>query len=361
MADDVSVFLKAGSEDPEMTTAPKLYFAPLEGVTDRCFRAIHASLFPDSAPDAYFAPFFTPTVDSPITDRDRRAILPENNRGMKTVPQIMSNTPETFLLGARVLADMGYTEVNLNLGCPSGTVTSRGRGSGFLADPDALDRFFDGVFSDLLFSPYGGDLHLSVKTRLGLFDPEEFFDILPVFDRYPLSEIILHPRVRREMYKGDIHTDMTVWTANNTKHPLCVNGDLFTAGDVTDLCTALGRLPHAVMLGRGAVSNPTLFSQVRAAMTGEAVPPTDKHRIFAFYEALLADARERLSGERHVLFRMKELFAYWIVLFADAESHRRRLRKASTLTEFRTAAENLFAQCSLLPDAGFLGNAKMNG
>ena len=340
---------------------PKLYFAPLEGVGDRQFRAIHAALFSDGRPDAYFAPFFTPTADSPITDRDRRAITPENNPGMTTVPQIMSNTAETFLLGARVLADMGYTEVNLNLGCPSGTVTSRGRGSGFLADPDALDRFFDGVFSDLLFSPYGGGMRLSVKTRLGLFDPEEFHDILPVYNRYPLSEIILHPRVRKEMYKGDVHTDMTVYTAGNTHHPLCVNGDLFTAGDVTELCSTLGKLPHAIMLGRGAVSNPQLFAQVRAAISGDAVPPTDKMRIFSFYEALLADALGRLSGERHVLFRMKELFAYWIVLFADAEPHRRRLRKAGTLTEFRTAAENLFAQCDLYPDAGFIGNAKMNG
>lgn len=338
----------------------KLYFAPLEGVTDRFFRGIHASLFADGAPDAYFAPFFTPTADTPITERDRAANLPENNKGYTMIPQIMSSTPETFLLGARVLYDMGYRCVNLNLGCPSGTVTSRGRGAGFLSDPDALDRFFDAVFSDLLFSPHGGDMSLSVKTRLGIFSPDEFYDILPVYNRYPISELILHPRVRREMYRGDVHTDMTVWTAQNTALPLCVNGDLFTVEDVTAVCDALGRLPHAIMLGRGAVSNPQLFAQVRARLTGAPIPTTDRERIRQFYLALCEDAKTRLSGERHVLFRMKELFAYWIVLFADAGSHRRRLRKAATLAEFRAAADALFAECELYPDAGFVGNAKMN-
>ena len=342
-------------------TTPKFYFAPLEGVTDRFFRAIHAKLFSDSAPDAYFAPFFTPTIDTPITDRDRAAVLPANNAGVPLIPQIMSNTPETFLCGARELYDMGYRTVNLNLGCPSGTVTARGRGAGFLSDPDALDRFFDGVFSDLLFSPHGGGMTLSVKTRLGVFSPDEFYDILPVYNRYPIHELILHPRVRKEMYKGDVHTDMTVYTDQNTALPLCVNGDLFTVSDLADISSALGHTPHAIMLGRGAVSNPMLFAQGRAYFAGESVPPTDKGRIYAFYEALREDAVSRLSGERHVLFRMKELFAYWIVLFADAESHRRRLRKAATLAEFRTAAESLFADCELYPDAGFVGNAKMIG
>ena len=340
---------------------PKLYFAPLEGVTDRHFRAVHAALFADSAPDAYYAPFFTPTADTPMTARDRGAILPENNPGMMLVPQIMSNAADMFLLGARLTYEMGYREVNLNLGCPSGTVTCRGRGSGFLADPDALDRFFDGVFSDLLFSPHGGNMKLSVKTRLGIFDPDEFYDILPVFNRYPISELILHPRVRKEMYRGDVHTDMSVYTAENTTLPFCINGDLFTVDDVSEVCRALGRTPHAVMLGRGAVSNPMLFAQVRAHFAGEAIPQIDKERIHRFYLALCEDAMTRLSGERHVLFRMKELFAYWIVLFADAESHRRRLRKAATLAEFRAAAESLFADCELYPDAGFTGNAKMNG
>ncbi len=343
-----------------MTNTPKLYFAPLEGVADRHFRAIHAALFSDGLPDAYFAPFFTPTQDTPITDRDRAALLPENNTAQPLIPQIMSNTPDTFLSGARVLYDMGYKTVNLNLGCPSGTVTCRGRGSGFLADPDALDRFFDAVFSDLLFSPHGGGMTLSVKTRLGVFDPDEFYDILPIYNRYPIAELILHPRVRKEMYRGDVHTDMTVYTAQNTTLPFCINGDLFTVDDVTAVCDALGHIPHAVMLGRGAVSNPQLFAQVRAYFDGKPIPPTDKMRIKQFALALYEDAQSRLSGDRHVLFRMKELFAYWIILFADADSHRRLLRRANTVGELLSAAESLFAACDLYPDAGFVGNAKLN-
>jgi len=341
----------------------RLYFAPLEGVTDVHFRVIHARLFPQSRADRYYAPFFSPTLDTPMTERDIHALSPENNRGLCVIPQIMANRPEPFLIGARELAAMGYDEVNLNLGCPSGTVVSKGRGAGFLSAPDALDRFLDAVFSDALFAPptVSAQMRLSVKSRLGMFSPDEFPDILDIFNRYPISELILHPRVRKEMYKGDVHTDMTVYTQTHSALPLCVNGDIFTGSDAAALLSALPRQPHALMLGRGAVANPMLFAQIRALESGEPIPALTKEPIAALFDALTEDALSRLSGERHVLFRLKELFAYWIVLFEDADTYRKRLRKADTLAEFRTAAAELFSSCALYDDPGFIGNAKMNG
>ena len=341
----------------------RLYFAPLEGVTDVNFRRIHAQIFPESRADRYYAPFFSPTVDTPMTERDIRALSPENNRGLCVIPQIMANRPEPFLIAARELAAMGYDEVNLNLGCPSGTVVSKGRGAGFLSDPDALDRFLDAVFSDGLFAPptVSAQMRLSVKSRLGMFSPDEYPDILDIYNRYPISELILHPRVRKEMYKGDVHTDQTVYTQTHSALPLCVNGDIFTCGDAAALLSALPQKPHALMLGRGAVANPMLFAQIRALETGSTIPALTKDHIAAFFTALTEDALCRLSGERHVLFRLKELFAYWIVLFDDADTYRKRLRKANTLAEFHAAAEGLFSDCALSEDPGFLGNAKMNG
>ncbi|MBO5648971.1 MAG: tRNA-dihydrouridine synthase family protein [Clostridia bacterium] len=328
------------------------------------FRGIHARLFSDSPADAYFAPFFSPTADTPMAERDRRGLSRENNIGQAVIPQIMANKPEAFLLGARALSEMGYTEVNLNLGCPSGTVVSKNRGAGFLSDPDGMDRFFDAVFSDPLFS--GGDgMHLSVKTRLGMFDPREFYDILPIYNRYPITEVILHPRVRRELYRGDVHTDMLLYTASNSVHPVCVNGDLFTVNDVRCTLKAFSDngiiAPASFMFGRGAVSNPQLIGQARAMLMGKEVPPLSRDRLYAFFLALYHDAKNRLSGERHVLFRLKELFAYWIVLFDEADSYRRRLRKAETAAEFLSCAEELFALCPFCEDPGFFGNAKMNG
>lgn len=335
----------------------KLYFAPLEGVTDANFRNIHARVFPDARPDKYFAPFLALNQDLTLHERDRKALAKENNPGITVVPQIMTNNTELFLAGARELYALGYDEVNLNLGCPSGTVVGKKRGAGFLTELDALDRFFDTVFSASLFH---ADMKLSVKTRLGMFSPDEYEDILAIYNRYPICELTLHPRVRKEMYKGEVHTDMTVYTQEHSALPLCANGDLFTVGDVNALLQVLPKRPHALMLGRGAVSNPYLFAEVRAHLAGETVVPLTRDRLAAFTDALYDDVKERLSGERHMLFRLKELWAYWIVLFVDAEHYRKRLRKADTLSEFCSVTETLLTTGALLPNAGFLGNAKMN-
>lgn len=340
----------------------KLYFAPLEGVTDVHFRNIHARMF--GRADRYFAPFLALTQDFQIHERDRAALAPENNAytGTTIVPQIMTNNAEALLTASRELAAMGYDEVNLNLGCPSGTVVGKKRGAGFLTELDALDRFFDALFSDPLFAPsaVSRGMRLSVKTRLGMFEPDEFKDILEIYNRYPIAELILHPRVRKEMYKGEVHTDMTVYSMAHTSLPFCCNGDLFTVGDVDTLLKALPEKPHALMFGRGAVSNPNLFAEVRQYLSGEPVKPLTNEQLASFSEALYEDAAKRLSGERHMLFRLKELWAYWIVLFEDAEPYRKRLRKANTLSEFRSTAESLLTHGTLRDNTGFVGNAKMN-
>ncbi len=334
-----------------------LYFAPLEGVTDVHFRNIHAQVFPDARPDKYFAPFLALNQDLTLHERDRRALAKENNPGIAVVPQIMTNSTELFLAGARELCALGYDEVNLNLGCPSGTVVGKKRGAGFLTELDDLDRFFDTVFSAPLFQ---SEMKLSVKTRLGMFSPDEFEDILPIYNRYPICELTLHPRVRKEMYKGGVHTDRVIYTMEHSTLPLCANGDLFTVEDVKALLAALPRMPVSLMFGRGAVSNPHLFAEVRALLAGEAVMPLSRAQLAAFTRALYDDVLARLSGERHMLFRLKELWAYWIVLFADAEQFRKRLRKANTLSEFSSITDTLLSTGELLPGAGFLGNAKMN-
>jgi len=332
----------------------ELYFAPLEGVTDVWFRNIHARLFPNTC-TRYFAPFFTPTKDNLLTQRDRFALSHENNHGCIPIPQIMGNDPELFLAAARELAAMGYDEVNLNLGCPSGTVVSKKRGAGFLSETDLLDSFFDTVFNDSLFSPPGvsARMRISVKTRLGMFSIDEFPDILAILNRYPIAELILHPRLRTEMYRGEIHSDMTAYTIQHTNHPLCCNGDLFSYADVLALQKQLPKMPHAFMLGRGAVANPNLFKEVRQALAGETVTTLTKNQLQQFSDAMLEDAKSRLSGERHVLFRMKELWSYWITLFEDADADRKRMKKATTLSEFCAATASLFARCPLSPNPTF--------
>ena len=332
----------------------QFYFAPMEGITDCYFRSIHAALFPDGKADKYFAPFFSPTLESGLGDRERKALSHDSNPGLTLIPQILCNQAALFVKTALEIAELGYSEINLNLGCPSGTVVSKHKGAGFLEDPDVLDRFFDAVFSD----PALGSLQISVKTRLGMRDPAEFDDLLPIYNRYPIRELIIHPRVRTEQYRGTVHVDRFLSAMEDCPHPLCYNGDIFTKKDfdrLSERLTGAPERPVSLMLGRGLVSNPALITVLRGGT------PLSKGQLRAFSDALFEDARSRLSGERHMLFRMKELWAYWSVLFdADAaKPYLRGMRKALTLAEFRMQTDALIDACPLSPDAGFSGDGSL--
>jgi len=199
-----------------------IYFAPLEGVTDAAFRRVHCAHF--TGVDKYFIPFVSPTQDLVFTPREKRNILPEYNRGYTAVPQILTRKAEHFLWAANHFADMGYKEVNLNAGCPSGTVTAKGKGSGMLTDILSLETFLEEVCAK---SP----LPVSVKTRIGFTSPSEFERIMEVYNRYPLHELIIHPRTRSQQYEG--RANKYVYRDALVSSPLKIvyNGDLFTPDD----------------------------------------------------------------------------------------------------------------------------------
>lgn len=169
-------------------TLPPLSFAPLEGITGWIFRQVHHAMFPGLS--RYYTPFFAPTADSPLTGRGLRDMHPDHNRGVPVVPQLLTNRAEDFIASARLLQDLGYKEVNLNLGCPSGTVVAKKKGAGFLSQPQALARFLDQIFQTL-------DVNISIKTRIGVENLEEWPPLLDLFQRYPICELIIHPRLRR--------------------------------------------------------------------------------------------------------------------------------------------------------------------
>ena len=181
-----------------------LYFAPLEGITTYPYRNLHHKYF--GGVDKYFTPFLAPGPEQGMSVKEMRDVLPENNAGVPVVPQILTNRAGDFLLASKKLAEMGYREINLNLGCPSGTVTAKKKGSGFLLYPDDLDRFFDEVFSDA--SVRNGEFQISVKTRIGKNEVEEWPEIMAIYNRYPISELTVHPRIQKEFYKGVPHLDV---------------------------------------------------------------------------------------------------------------------------------------------------------
>ena len=325
----------------------RFLFAPMEGITGRIFRRVHVRFFPGI--HRYYAPFFSPSGDHHFPLRGLTDLLPEENPGVPLVPQLLTRHAEDFVWAASSLMDRGYGEVNLNLGCPSGTVTAKGKGAGFLRDPDGLDAFFDGVFS----APELKGLAISVKTRLGMEREDEFPRLLEIYRRYPLSALIVHPRLRTDYYTGPVHPEGYRLALEGSPFPVIWNGDIFSPADLGAL---LARFPETetVMLGRGLAAEPGLADRLRGGAA------CDREKLRAFHDALCEEYRAVLYGDTALCHRMKELWSYWILHFSGGEKHYKRLTKAKTWQEYRLAAEAIFAELPLMEDPRMPGLAAVD-
>ena len=305
--------------------------APLDGITKVVFRRVWNRHF--GGADRCFIPFFSPTDHHVVTARDFRELDPDQNRDLPSVPQVMSCKAPDFLWAAEVLGDLGYTEVNLNLGCPSGTVTAKGKGAGFLARPDDLDRFFDEVFSQV-------KLPVSVKTRLGIADPAEFEWLLEIYNRYPIACLTIHARVQKEKYRGQVHLDIFAQALAQSHNPVCYNGDLRTVEDVRAL---EARFPavESVMIGRGAIADPALPRKLRG---GSAAT---KEELQAFLEELYREYQAFYGQVGTAAQRMREVWFYLIHLFEDADRLNKKMRRFKNPGEYETAQAAIFRELQL--------------
>ena len=300
----------------------RYYFAPMEGITDSIYRRLHHRYF--TGVDRYYMPFLSPTVHRTLTNREERELPFADTEGFLAVPQVLTKVPEDFLWAAQVIRDRGYEEVNLNVGCPSGTVTAKGKGSGMLREPEALDRFLDAVFAT-------APLPISVKTRLGFEDPQEFVKLLEIYNRYPIRELTIHPRVRKQFYDGGLSMEMFRYAAANSKNPLCFNGDILSREDADRIG---GEFPNvnAVMIGRGLVGDPGMLTP----------GGTDRAALQQFCDALLEEYLVAFGGSRNAMFRLKENWGFLIRRFEGSEKLWKRLRKTTDLAEYRSITGEIF-------------------
>lgn len=309
------------------------YFAPMEGLTDSIYRRLHHAFFPGI--DRYYTPFFSPTVHRHLTGKEERELPPADSLDFCVVPQLLTKNADDFLWMAQEIRDRGYPQVNLNLGCPSGTVVAKGKGSGMLADPDGLDAFLNRIFS-------AAPLPISVKTRLGMQSPEEFEKILEIYRRYPLAELIIHPRVRKEFYDGNLHMECFRAAASNSPFPVCFNGNLCTKEQIASFQADFPSVP-AVMLGRGLIGDPGMFTP----------GGSDAKTVAAFYNALLEEYLVAFGGSRNAMFRLKENWRYLLCRFQGSEKYAKALRKTTDLNEYRSLTTQIFSlplKESLTPD-----------
>ena len=312
----------------------KFYLAPMEGITTYLYRNAYSRYF--GGIDKYFTPF----IASPkMNRREQNEILPEHNQSLTVVPQILANRSEEFLKITKKLAEYGYTTVNLNLGCPSGTVAARKRGAGFLSVPDELDRFLYEIYER---SP----LKISVKTRIGISSVDEWEPILDIYRKYPLEELIIHPRLQKELYKFTPHKEAYLTAAAELSEiPLCYNGDITSLKGYSELLNTAPRTER-VMIGRGILKNPLLAVQLKAVESAEH-PTLKKETLKAFHDELFEGYAAQMAGETPTLFKMKDLWTYLSESFAASDRHLKKIRKASGYAEYKAAVNSIFRECEL--------------
>ena len=299
----------------------RYYFAPMEGLTDSVFRRLHQQYFPGV--DRYYMPFFSPTVHRTLTHKEQRELPKADSVPLCAVPQVLTKSAEDFLWAAQVCRDLGYGEVNLNLGCPSGTVVAKGKGSGLLRSPEELDRFLDAVFLE-------APLPISVKTRIGLESAGEFPALMTVFNRYPIRELTVHPRVRQQFYEGAVNREAFAYAVESSVNPLCYNGDIRTLAQAEALAEQYPGL-SAVMIGRGLLANPGMLSG-----------GTDVRALEAFMNELLTVYEAEFGGSRNAMFRLKEHWSYLRRSFPGSEKLWKALRKTTDPVQFRSITAEVF-------------------
>ena len=305
------------------------YVAPMEGLTDRVWRQAHQKWFGwAGAPAKYYAPFLSPPENRVLIKKKMAELAPEANPGAPVVPQLLAKDGALAAWMVGQLRQLGYTEVNLNFGCPSGTVTAKGKGSGMLRDLDKLDAFLAALFAE-------AEGPLTVKTRLGVEKPEEFAAVLEVYNRYPIAELTIHPRVMRQQYRGIADREAFAKALPECRMPVCYNGDLTTVEQLRALEADFPAV-QSLMVGRGIIADPALFRQ---ALGG---PAATKEELRGYLDDLYQGYTALFGSAGCAISRMKGHWFYLIHRFEGSERLEKQLRKLREPWEYETVVNQIF-------------------
>ena len=318
----------------------KFYLAPMEGITGHIYRNSYEKYFHNI--DKYFTPFIVPNQSVSLKTKELKDLLPQNNKGLNIVPQILTNNAEGFILTANKLKQLGYEEINLNLGCPAGTVVSKKRGSGFLAYPEELDKFLDEIYKI-------DNMKISIKTRLGKERADEFYKLIEIYNKYPLEELIIHPRTREDFYGNTPNLEVFRDALKLSKHSICYNGDIFTLNSYNKIINEFPEV-NKVMLGRGILANPGLIGEIK---NNEF---TNKEIIKMFHDEIFENYTILLNEDKNAMYRMKELWGYMSHIFTNNKKYYKKIKKAQKAIDYKNAVNSLFIEQDIIKGAGLFNN-----
>lgn len=324
-----------------------IYLAPLEGLTDYTFRNSYEQVYGKGKIAKYFTPFISPNSSENFLTKEMRDVDRDNNKGLYVVPQVMTNNSKDFLWTIKKLhKELGYEEINLNLGCPSGTVVSKKKGSGFLGDIEGLDKFLYETMSDKYVQD--NNIKISLKTRIGLDTASNWEEIIGVYNKYKLEEIIIHPRIRTDFYKNEVNKEAFKYALENSTNKVVYNGDIFTRRDYLEFLTEFKEC-DAIMLGRGLVADPALINVLKAADPVNYVRDLqkDKEQLSQFHEKVLNERLKIMSGDKHAIHRMKEMWCYMEYVFDDKKDVK-QVKKSQKMEEYKLAVKVLLNNTNIV-------------
>jgi tRNA-dihydrouridine synthase len=299
-----------------------LILAPMRGFSDHIFRTTYGQHF--SGLDSAVAPFLPTMTGGRIKSSVLADLLPQNNRLLPVTPQLIGNDPGAFVALARRLHAMGYPVVNWNLGCPFPMVAKKMRGSGLLPHPRRIEDFLDKVVP-------GTPARISIKARLGRVRPDEILALMPIFNRYPLEEIIIHPRTGKQMYTGRPDLEMFQECLRISRHRIVYNGDIDDPAKFRLLADNMPTVSHW-MIGRGVLSDPFLPGRIKA---DREAPPDPVAAFRRFHDDLFNSYRQALQGPGHLMDRMKGFWKYFSLAFRDGDRIARKIHRSRHLTRYR--------------------------
>lgn len=296
-----------------------LHLAPIQGITTADYRKLYNEIF--GGIDVYYSPFIATTGKQKLNESIFKDISPEINKEYKLVPQLLGNNGSDFNYYANMIKSLGYKEINWNIGCPYPTVTKKKKGSGILEHPDLVKAFLDEVSKDL-------DYKLSIKMRLGMNDFKEGIEVIKIINDYPIDSIILHGRIGKQKYEGTVNLDSFKLLMNASKIPMIYNGDIFTTDDFDKIRMTFPKI-DTFMLARGVLRDPFLASEIKGRIFENKID-----KIIEFHKRYFEVQEEKLSGDKHLLDKMK---GFWTYLAYNQDSdgkYMKKLRKCKTKDQY---------------------------
>lgn len=307
-----------------------LLSSPLQGFTDFRFRNAQNKLF--GGIDTFYSPYIRLNGKLVIKPSYQRDLQLDNNLDLEVIPQVITNDAEEFLFVAKYVMDLGYKELNWNLGCPYPMVTKSGMGSGLISNTEKINHILERAHNET-------DILVSMKMRLGYESPQEILDVLPILDQYPLKNIAIHARLGKQLYKGGVDLEGFQKCIDQAKHTLYYNGDITSVEGFREMQERFPSISHW-MIGRGLIADPFLPTMIKNDTTEY---PANKIELFsAFHDTLYAIYSESLSGSTHILLKMYHLWEYFSTTFSNPHKVLKKIKKAQSIRNYEAAVTEIF-------------------